>query len=215
MKIDILTLFQEMFKGPFDESIVNRAKKKKLVEINIHNLRKWSKDKHKTVDDRQYGGGPGMVIRVDVVDRALRDLKLKVESEKLKVILLSPQGKVFNQKKARDLSNLKHLILIAGHYEGYDERIRDHLIDEEFSIGNYVLTGGELPAMVVVDCLVRLIPGVLGDDKSLQDETHSKEGIIKYPVYTRPDDYKGWKVPDVLLSGNHQEIEKWKNKSLK
>ena len=217
MKIDVLTIFPDMFKGPFDESIIKRAQDEGLVEINIQNLRDWADDKRKTVDDKPYGGGAGMVIRVEVVDRALRALKSKVKSqshvrrgEKLKVILLSPQGRVFNQKKASQLSKLEHLILIAGHYEGFDERIREHLVDEEISIGNYVLTGGELPTMVVVDFVVRLIPGVLGDKQSLKDETHSKKGLIKYPVYTRPENYKGWKVPEVLLSGNHAEIEKWK-----
>lgn len=212
MKIEILTLFPKMFQGPFDESIVKRAQDKSLIEINIHNLRKWAEDKHKTVDDRPYGGGAGMVIRVDVVDRALRELKSKVKSKISKVILLSPQGKVFNQEKARKLSKLKHLILIAGHYEGFDERIREHLINEEISIGNYVLTGGELPAMVVVDSVIRLIPGVLGDEQSLKDETHSKKEKVKYPVYTRPESYKGWRVPKILTTGNHAEIEKWRKK---
>ena len=208
MKIDILTLFPEMFMGPFDESIVKRAQEKKLVEINIHNLRNWATDKHKSVDDKPYGGGAGMVLRVDIVDSAL----LKIKKQNSKVILLSPQGSVFGQKKAQEYSKVAHLILIAGHYEGFDERIRKHLINEEVSIGDYVLTGGELPAMVVVDCVVRLLPGVLGDEGSLVGETHSIAAYKKHPVYTRPDIYKGWKVPEVLLSGNHSEIEKWKKK---
>ena len=157
MKIDIITLFPEMFKGPFEESIVKRAQEKELVEINIHNLRDWATDKHKTLDDRPYGGGGGMVLMVEPIYKALKDLKTKNS----KVVLLTPQGKVFKQKKAQEFSKLKHLILIAGHYEGFDERIREHLIDEEVSIGNYVLTGGELPAMVVIDSIVRRIPGVL------------------------------------------------------
>lgn len=200
-----------MFKGPFEESIVKRAREKELVEIKIHNLRGWASDKHKTVDDRPYGGGGGMVLMVEPIYKALEDLKTKNS----KVVLLTPQGKVFNQKRAQRLSRLKHLILIAGHYEGFDERIREHLIDEEISIGNYVLTGGELPAMVVIDSIVRLIPGVLGTEESLSDETHSKSGYIKYPVYTRPESFKGWKVPEVLLSGNHKEIEKWRKKKAK
>ena len=208
MKIDILTLFPEMFKGPFEESIVKRAQEKELVEINIHNLRDWATDKHKTLDDKPYGGGGGMVLMVEPIYKALKDLKTKNS----KVVLLTPQGKVFNQKKAQQLSKLKHLILIAGHYEGFDERIREHLIDEEISIGNYVLTGGELPAMVVIDSIVRLIPGVLGAEESLIDETHTKPGYTKYPVYTRPESFKGWKVPETLLSGNHKEIEKWRKK---
>ncbi len=208
MKIDILTLFPEMFKGPFEESIVKRAQEKELVEINIHNLRDWATDKHKTLDDKPYGGGGGMVLMVKPIYEALKDLKTKNS----KVVLLTPQGKVFNQKKAQEFSKLKHLILIAGHYEGFDERIREHLIDEEISIGNYVLTGGELPAMVVIDSIVRLIPGVLGAEESLIDETHTKPGYTKYPVYTRPESFKGWKVPETLLSGNHKEIEKWRKK---
>jgi tRNA (guanine37-N1)-methyltransferase len=211
MKIDILTLFPEMFKGPFEESIVKRAQEKELVEINIHNLRDWATDKHKTLDDKPYGGGGGMVLMVKPIYEALKDLKTKNS----KVVLLTPQGKVFNQKKAQEFSKLKHLILIAGHYEGFDERIREHLIDEEISIGNYVLTGGELPAMAVIDSVVRLIPGVLGAEESLIDETHTKPGYTKYPVYTRPESFKNWKVPKILLSGNHKEIEKWrKEKSL-
>ncbi len=208
MKIDIITLFPEMFKGPFEESIIKRAQEKELVEINIHNLRDWATDKHKTLDDRPYGGGGGMVLMVEPIYKALKDLKTKNS----KVVLLTPQGKVFNQKRAQQLSKLKHLILIAGHYEGFDERIREHLIDEEISIGNYVLTGGELPAMVVIDSIVRLIPGVLGTEESLIDETHTKPGYTKYPVYTRPENFRGWKVPETLLSGNHKEIEKWRKK---
>lgn len=208
MKIDILTLFPEMFKGPFKESIVKRAQEKKLVEITIHNLRDWAVGKHKSVDDKPYGGGAGMVLRVDVVHTALQKLK----TQGSRVILLSPQGKVFTQEKATKLAKKEHVILIAGHYEGFDERIRKHLIDEEISIGNYVLTGGELPAMVVVDSVIRLIPGVLGDKESLVDETHSKPGAKKHPVYTRPENFKGWKVPEILLSGNHKEINKWREK---
>ncbi len=208
MKIDIITLFPEMFEGPFKESIVKRAQEKELIEINIHNLRDWATDKHKTLDDKPYGGGGGMVLMVKPIYEALKDLKTKNS----KVVLLTPQGKVFNQKKAQQLSKLKHLILIAGHYEGFDERIREHLIDEEISIGNYVLTGGELPAMVMVDTIIRLIPGVLGAEESLIDETHTKPGYTKYPVYTRPESFKNWKVPKILLSGNHKEIEKWRKK---
>ncbi len=212
MKIDILTLFPEMFKGPFAESIVKRAKEKGLVEIKIHNLRDWATDKHKTVDDRPYGGGAGMVIRVDVVDRALRSLRNKAQTAKWRVILLTPRGKVFDQQRAQKLSKFEHLILIAGHYEGFDARVHKYLVDEKISIGNYVLTGGELPAMILVDSIVRLLPGVLGAEESVVDETHTKPGYIKYPVYTRPENFKGWKVPEVLLSGNHREIEKWRKK---
>ena len=217
MKIDILTLFPEMFKGPFDESMIKMARKKKLVEINIHNLRNWTEDKHKTVDDRPYGGGKGMVIRVDVVDRALKNLKSSIINHKSSIILLSPQGKPYDQKKAKQLSKLEHLVLIAGHYEGFDERIRKHLVDEEVSIGDYILTGGELPAMVIVDTVVRLLPGVLEPEatehesfSSLKIENSKIGNLLDYPTYTRPENFKGWKVPKVLLSGNHAEIEKWR-----
>jgi tRNA (guanine37-N1)-methyltransferase len=221
MKIDILTLFPEMFKGPFDASMLKKAQEKALVEINIHNLRDWAKDKHKTTDDRPFGGGKGMVIKVDVVYKAIKELKAqksKTKSgvEKLKVILLSPQGKVFNQKKAQELSKIDHLILIAGHYEGFDERIREHLIDEEISIGDYILTGGEIPAMVITDSIVRLLPSVLEEETTLNESfsptTHNSQPIslLDYPVYTRPENFKGWKVPKVLLSGNHAKIAKWR-----
>jgi tRNA (guanine37-N1)-methyltransferase len=216
MKIDIITLFPKMFSGPFDESIVKRAVDNKFVDITIHNLRKWTKDKHKTVDDRPFGGGKGMILRVDVVDRAISNFKFPI-SKKKRIILLSPQGKVFDQQKARELSKLDHLIFISGHYEGYDERIRKQLIDEEISIGDYVLTGGELPTMVIVDSVVRLLPGVLTEEAT-QNESFSQlktknskiENLLDYPTYTRPETYKGWKVPSVLLSGNHAEIVKWR-----
>lgn len=212
MKIDIITLFPKMFKGPFDESIIKRAQEKSLVEINIHDLRKWGLEKRKTVDDRPYGGGVGMVLIVEPIYNALEELK----TDKAKVILLSPQGKTFNQKSAERLAKSKHLILVAGHYEGFDERIREHLIDEEISIGDYVLTGGELPAMILTDAIVRLIPDVLEKEEATQFESFTKEGLLEYPQYTKPADFKGWKVPKILLSGNHQEIEKWrKKKSLK
>jgi tRNA (guanine37-N1)-methyltransferase len=211
MKIDILTLFPEMFKGPFDESIVNRAKVKKLVEINIYNLRKWTTDKHKSVDDRPYGGGVGMVLMVEPIDKALKDLKGKDS----KVILLSPKGQKYNQKLARKLSSEKHLILISGHYEGFDERIRQKLVDAEISIGDYVLTGGELPVMVIVDSIVRLIPEVLKKEEATKLESFT-DNLLEYPQYTRPENYSGWKVPKVLLSGDHKKIEKWrKEQSIK
>jgi len=211
MKMDIVTIFPGMFKGPIDESILKRAQEKNLVEIEVHDLRQWTKDKHKTVDDSPYGGGPGMVMMVEPVDRAIRSL-LAQQGDSLtkpKVILMTPQGKQFEQKKAQELSKLEHLIFICGHYEGVDERVREHLVDEEISIGDYVLTGGELPAMVVIDSVVRLIPGVLGKEASLDEESFSN-GLLEYPHYTRPEEFEGWKVPDVLLSGNHAEIAKWR-----
>ncbi|MBU3957372.1 tRNA (guanosine(37)-N1)-methyltransferase TrmD [Patescibacteria group bacterium] len=207
MKIDILTLFPKMFKGPFDESIVKRAQEKKLVEVKIHNLRKWAKDKHKTVDDRPFGGGVGMVLMIEPIYKALKELRQKDS----KVILLTPQGKGFNQKLAKNFSKEKHMIFICGHYEGVDERIREHLIDEEISIGDYVLTGGELPAMVVIDTLVRLIPGVLEKPEAIKNESFSTK-TLEYPQYTRPANFKGWKVPETLLSGNHKKIAAWRKK---
>lgn len=205
MEIDIITLFPEMFEGPLTESIVKRAQEKRAVTINLHNLRDWAQDAHKTVDDKPYGGGAGMLIRVDIVEAALNKLK----GRNSKVVLLSPQGRTFNQTKAKNLAKLEHLILIAGHYEGFDERIREHLVDEEISIGDFVLTGGELPAMVVTDALIRLLPGVI-EKESIEDESHSSKGYLEYPQYTRPTEFKGWRVPEVLTSGNHAKIEKWK-----
>ena len=207
MKIDILTLFPEMFSGPFDESIIKRARDNNFVDINIHNLRNWTKDKHKQVDDKPYGGGAGMVLMVEPIDNALSDLSTKNS----KVILLSPKGKKFNQKLANKLSGEKHLIFVCGHYEGFDERIRQKLTDLEISVGDFVLTGGELPTMVVVDSIVRLIPGVLKKSDAIKFESFADD-LLEYPQYTRPDKYKGWKVPKVLLSGDHKKIEEWKKR---
>jgi len=228
MKIDILTLFPEMFKGPFEESIVKRAQEKGLVKIKIHNLRNWAIDKRGSVDDKPYGGGVGMALRVEPIHEALQSLKSKVKNLKSKVILLDPAGKPFNQKKALELSKLNRLILICGHYEGVDERVREYLVDEEISIGDYILTGGELPAMVVIDTIVRLIPGVLKKPDAIKSESFSKleignkqslllrnwklETSLEYPQYTRPENFRGWKVPGVLLSGNHKKIEEWREK---
>ncbi len=210
MKIEILTLFPNMF-GSLDESMILAAKTKGLVEIKIHDLRKWAIDKRGSVDDRTYGGGKGMLIRVDVIDEALKEIRTKDS----KVILMDAGGKKFTQQKAVDLSKEKHIILIAGHYEGIDHRVHEHLVDEIISIGDYVLTGGEIPAMVITDAITRLIPGVL-DEVATELESHTVEGVLEYPQYTRPDNYKGWKVPETLLSGNHKEIEKWrKENSLK
>lgn len=208
MKIDIVTLFPKMFAGPFAESIVARAQKKGFVEIKIHNLRDWATDKRGTVDDRPFGGGVGMIMAVDIVDRALTDLKLKIGNCKLKIILLTPQGQTFNQKLAGQLSKLDHLILICGHYEGFDERIRQ-LVDAEISIGDYVLTGGEIPAMVIVDAVARLIPGVLEKPEATKNESFS-DSLLEYPQYTRPAEFKGSKVPEILLSGDHQKIAAWR-----
>lgn len=194
-----------MFVGPFAESIIKRAQDKKLVEIEIHNLRNWAKDKRKTVDDRPFGGGTGMILMVEPIAAALKELRQKNSW----VILLTPQGKTFNQKKAQILAKKRHLIFICGHYEGVDERIRKYLVDQEISIGDYVLTGGELPAMIVVDTIVRLIPGVLDKPEAIQSESFT-EKLLEYPQYTRPANFKGWKVPEILLSGNHQKIAAWR-----
>ena len=211
MKIDILTIFPEMF-TPLTESIVRRAQDKGLVEIKIHNLRDWSTDKHKSVDASPYGGGPGMVMRVDVVDRAVEEVKKlrSYEVKNSKVILMDTKGPIYNQQKAEQLKAEEHLIIIAPHYEGIDHRVHEHIADEVISIGSYVLTGGEIPAMVVVDSMVRLLPGVLGNEESLVEESYQTEGQIEYPQYTRPEEYNGWKVPEVLLSGHHKKISEWR-----
>lgn len=248
-RIDILTLFPAMFAGPFGESIVKRAVDKGLVEINIHNLRDWTKDKHKTVDDRPYGGGVGMILKPESIFKAVEELKALTprlperqrrtpskaegdssvaelpQNDEMKVVLLSPQGQSFSQRKAKEFSKLKHLILICGHYEGVDERVRKHLVDEETSIGDYVLTGGEIPAMVLVDATVRLIPGVLEKPEALTHESfqpptsnhtshhppHTSH-LLEFPQYTRPENFRGYKVPKILLSGNHKKIAQWRQK---
>lgn len=205
MKIDIITLFPSMFKGPFATSMLKKAQDKKLVKINFVDLRQFGVGPHKQVDDTPYGGGDGMVLKVDVVAAAIK----KVKKPGSKVILLTPQGKTYDQPTAKKLSKFKHLILICGHYEGFDERIRK-LADYQISIGDYVLTGGEIPAMAVVDSAVRLIPGVLGGANSAQDESFSQGKILEYPQYTRPEEWRGMKVPKVLLSGHHSEIKTWR-----
>jgi tRNA (guanine37-N1)-methyltransferase len=211
MQIDILTLFPGMFSGVFGESIIKRAQAAKKLRLNIHNIRDWSKDKHRKVDDKPYGGGCGMVMTCQPIFDAVEELKKGFRGQGLgsSVILLTPQGKQFNQKLAQKLSKNKHLIFICGHYEGIDERVRQHVIDEEVSIGDYVLTGGEIPAMVLVDAIIRLIPGVLGHKDSNKYESFSS-GLLEYPQYTRPAVYKRLKVPEVLLSGNHKKIELWR-----
>jgi len=204
-----------MFLGPFDESIIKRAIDKKLVEINIHDLRKWGLSERKTVDDRPYGGGVGMILRVDVISKALEEIRLRTKNQRLRIILLDAGGKKFNQKIALRLSKLDQIILIAGHYEGVDYRVHEHLVDEVISIGDYILTGGEIPIMVIVDSVVRLIPGVLQKKDAIKFESFS-ENLLEFSQYTRPEIYKGWKVPKVLLSGNHKKIEKWRQeKTLK
>ncbi len=206
MRIDIVTLFPEFFEGIKNHSIVGRAIGTGKIDLHIHNLRDWSKDKYQSVDDRPYGGGSGMVLRVDIVAPAIA--AVKKENPKAKVLLTTPQGEVYKQDQAITFAKESGLIVVAGHYEGWDERIREY-VDQEISIGDYVLTGGELPAMVIVDSVSRLLPGVLGDDQSSVEESHS-EGLLEYPQYTRPEQYEGKKVPEILLGGNHPAINKWR-----
>jgi tRNA (guanine37-N1)-methyltransferase len=210
VKIDVLTLFPAMFAGPLDESIIQRARKKGLLDLKIHNLRDWTHDRHRTVDDKPFGGGPGMLMKPEPLFEAVESLK----RAGTKVILLSPSGRKFDQSIARELAGEKDLLLVTGHYEGFDGRVRETLADDELSIGDYVLTNGALPAMVVIDAVTRLLPGVLGDDESSRDESFS-HGLLEYPQYTRPAEYRGMKVPDILVSGNHAEIEKWRRKHAK
>jgi tRNA (guanine37-N1)-methyltransferase len=210
IKFDIITIFPEIFDSYFKESIINRAQKKRLIKINVHNLRKWASDVHKTVDDRPFGGGIGMVMKVEPIYRAVKELKRK--NKQAKVILFTPRGKKFNQKMACRFSRLHHLILICGRYEGVDERVAKYIADEPVSIGDYVLMGGELPAMVVVETVARLIPGVLGKPNLLKERITKEKGFIEYPQYTRPENFQGWKVPKVLLSGNHKKIIEWRRK---
>ncbi|MBI3955973.1 tRNA (guanosine(37)-N1)-methyltransferase TrmD [Candidatus Gottesmanbacteria bacterium] len=212
MTISILTLFPSMFAGPFDYSIVRRAQEKGIATINLVNIRDFATDKYKSVDDHPYGGGVGMVMRVDVIDRALESQKSKVKSQKSKTILLDPRGKTFTQKKAREFSQLDHLILVCGHYEGVDERVHE-IVDESISIGDYVLTGGEIPAMVITDSVVRLLPGVLKKESAKLLESFTQHHMLEHPQYTRPEVYKGMTVPAVLKSGNHKRIEEWRKKT--
>lgn len=205
MKFDVLTLFPEMF-ASLEQSIIGRAREKKLVDIDLTNIRDFSKDKHKKVDDTPYGGGAGMVIRPDVVYDAYESVK----SETAKVIYMSPKGTVLNQKKVQELAKQKHLIIICGHYEGIDQRVLDEIVDEEISIGDYVLTGGELPAMVLIDSVSRYVEGVLSEG-STSEESFS-QGLLEYPQYTRPEEFRGQKVPEVLISGHHENIKKWREK---
>ena len=210
MKIDVLTLFPAMFAGPLDESIIARARRAGLLQLAIHNLRDYTHDRHKTVDDRPFGGGPGMLLKPEPIFEAVE----KLASEKARVILLSPSGRPFKQEIAHELAGLEELLLVTGHYEGFDERVRERLADDELSIGDYVLTNGALPAMVVIDAVTRLLPGALGDDDSSQEESFS-HGLLEYPQYTRPAEFCGMKVPEVLLSGNHAEIAKWRAEQAK
>ena len=210
MKIDVLTLFPAMFAGPLDESIIKRARQAGLLDLQLHQLRDWTHDRHKTVDDRPFGGGPGMLLKPEPIFEAVESLR----REKTRVVLMSPSGRKFNQEIARELAQQEHLLLVTGHYEGFDERIREGLAQDELSIGDYVLTNGALPAMVVIDAVARLLPGVLGDDASSSEESFSG-GMLEYPQYTRPAEFRGMKVPEVLVSGNHAQIAKWRAEQAK
>ena len=206
MHIHILTLFPKMFTGPFDESIIKRAAERGLVKITIYNVRDYTSDKHHIVDDYSYGGGPGMVMKPEPIFEAVEVVKGRRE---MPVVLLTPQGRLFDQRIAGDLAKSEEMILICGHYEGVDERVRRHLATYEISIGDYVLSGGEIAAMVVADAVVRQLPGALGSDESVVQESHAA-GLLEYPQYTRPPLFRGWEVPEVLLSGNHGEIARWR-----
>ena len=205
MRVDVLTLFPAMFAGPLDESIVRRARDAGILDLRVHDLRRWTHDRHKTVDDRPFGGGPGMVLKPEPLFEAVESLR----GEGTRVVLTSPSGRLFDQGLAREWAGSGHLIFLSGSYEGYDERVREHLVDDDVSIGDYVLTNGALPVMVMVDAVTRLLPGVLGDDASSVDESFSA-GLLEYPHYTRPAEFRGWGVPEVLMSGNHAEIERWR-----
>ena len=227
MKIDIVTLFPKMFESPFAESIIKRAIKNGIIDLKIHNLRDFAIDDYGSVDDKPFGGDVGMLIRPEVVYNAIKtlcpsDISLKKGNLKRKIVLMSARGKRFDQKKAEELSKLDNLILIAGHYEGFDQRISDFMVDEEISIGDYVLTGGELPAMIITDAVSRLVPGVLGKDESSQIESWSEIDIdgkkvrtIEYPQYTRPQEFNGYKVPEVLVSGDPKKIKEWQMEQIK
>jgi tRNA (guanine37-N1)-methyltransferase len=205
MRIDILTLFPEICRAPLGESMMKRAQTAGALDLRIHNIRDWTTDKHRIVDDAPFGGGQGMVMKPEPIFAAVESLR----AENSIVVLLTPQGRRFTQELAREFSAHEHLIFICGHYEGVDHRVAEHLVDVELSIGDYVLTNGAIAAVVVVDAVVRLLPGVLGDEQSAADDSFSR-GLLEGPQYTRPADFRGWKVPDVLLSGNHAEIAAWR-----
>jgi tRNA (guanine37-N1)-methyltransferase len=209
LRIDVLTLFPEAFTGYLTHSIIGRAAEKQVVDIRLHNIRDFTHDKHNTVDDYPYGGGAGMVMKPDPIFEAVEFVKTQNHADDCRIVLLTPQGRLFTQELAGKLIGENHIILICGHYEGIDERVAQHLATDQISIGDYLLSGGEVAAMVIIDCLVRLQPGALGSSTSLVEESHM-EGLLEYPQYTRPPEFRGWKVPDVLLSGNHREIADWR-----
>jgi tRNA (guanine37-N1)-methyltransferase len=209
VKFHIVTIFPEFFRGPFEHGVIQKAREAGLIEIQVHDLRTWTYDRHRTVDDRPFGGGEGMLLKAAPIFEAVEAVWPE-RREGSKVILLSAQGKKFDQAKAREFSELKELLLICGRYEGVDERVAEHLADEELSIGDYVLSGGELAAAVVVDAVARLQAGVLGNETSSVDESFGEAGLLDWPQYTRPAEFRGWKVPEVLIGGNHEEVRKWR-----
>jgi len=209
IRFDILSVFPEMFESPLNSSILKRARHKGLLDIHLHNIRDYAEDRHRVTDDAPYGGGGGMVMKVDPIDRALT--AIVGGKDGVSIVLLTPQGELFNQKIAEDLSTHSQIVLVCGHYEGVDERVRTCLVNREISMGDFILTGGELSAMVVVDAVARLVPGVLGNKESAMADSFS-EGLLEYPHYTRPANYRGWQVPEVLLSGNHREIQAWRRR---
>lgn len=207
-RFDVITIFPETIVPYANASILGRAQKGKLIKVTAHNLRDWSTDKHHKVDDTPYGGGPGMVMKVDVIEKGVKGVKGR--KGKVRVIVTSASGKQFTQKDAKRLAKYDQVIFVCGRYEGIDARVEDHVADEAFSIGPYVLTGGELPALVMIDAITRHVPGVLGKKESLAEESHGDEGLLEYPQYTKPETYKKWTVPEVLLSGDHGKIEAWR-----
>ncbi len=210
MRIDIITLFPEMFRGPFEASIIARAREQGIVQIELHNLRDWGEGRHRVVDDYPHGGGAGMVLKPEPLFAAVEAVQPLAEPQG-RVVLLTPQGRLLSQQIANELSEQPRLVLLCGRYEGVDERVREHLVDDEISIGDYVLSGGELAAMVLVDAVVRRLPGALGGEASLDEESH-EQGLLEYPQYTRPSEFHGWKIPDILLSGHHDEVRKWRRR---
>ncbi len=210
MRFDIISIFPESFESYFNASILKRAQQTGLIQCVTHELRDFAHDKHQTTDDTPYGGGPGMVMKIEPIARAVQTIQANEQTLKTRRILLSAKGKLFTQKDAQRLVSYDRLILICGRYEGVDERVVTHVVDEEISIGAYVLTGGELPAMVLVDSIARLVPGVLGNSESASSESYSDGRTLEYPQYTKPETYEGWSVPPVLLSGNHQDIANWR-----
>jgi len=215
MQFDIVTIFPGIFDSYFSESILKRAQEKQHIEMNIHNLRDYTTDKHHTTDDTPYGGGPGMVMKVGPIVRAIEDIEASSPGKTARVILTSAKGSQYTQARARKyVKDFDQLIILCGRYEGVDERVME-MVDDEISVGPYVLTGGEIAAMAITDSITRLLPGVLGNVASSKDESHSKEGLLEYPQYTKPENFRGWKVPEVLLSGNHEEISKWRKEQMK